>query len=127
MFTTSGTYPWSFVTQIFHNNPSVEIKHISKRFIIPGILFYYLQMSICTNKNETWISKMTTIICNSCEQHFLQMIRCNGVYKAYNMLFRRDVIGSHDLACLVVKIAPFQLDLLWRVNFKLLQLSYITE
>jgi hypothetical protein len=88
---------------------------------------YYLQMSICANKNETWISKMTTIICNSCEQHFLQMIRCNGVYKTYNMLFRRDVIGSHDLACLVVKIAPFQLDLLWRVNFKLLQLSYITE
>ena len=21
MFTTSGTYPWSFVTQIFHNGP----------------------------------------------------------------------------------------------------------
>ena len=21
MFTTSGTYPWSFVTQIFHNDP----------------------------------------------------------------------------------------------------------
>ena len=40
VFTTSGTYPWSFVTQIFHNNPSVEIKHISKTFIIPGILFY---------------------------------------------------------------------------------------
>ena len=43
MFTTSGTYPWSFVRQIFHNcQPShdgdrktFEVKIVLKKYVFP--------------------------------------------------------------------------------------------
>lgn len=44
----------------------------------------------------------------------------------FNKLFRRDVIGSHDLTCLVGKRTNY-FPVLWKFNINLLQYLYISQ
>jgi len=51
VLTTSGTYPWSFVTHIFHNGQPNVVNHLGKRYFSLKNIFVFTRLR--SLKSET--------------------------------------------------------------------------
>jgi hypothetical protein len=96
---------------------------VGKRTITTWCLLIFLKtifleirfFSLKKTYGKVWIRLW---VLSTCQVMVLTML--------FNKLFRRDVIGSHDLTCLVGKRTNY-FPVLWKFNINLLQYLYISK